>query len=85
MTVAPSILAICRQDCATPPPMPQINTVSPARTRARPVIIRHEVNAASENPAASAHGIAWGTRARLVAGTTTYSPTVPGTCSPSRA
>ena len=62
--------------------MPQISTVSPGRSAARVVSIRQAVSVARENAAASGHGMAGGTGARFRSGTTTYSATVPGRCSP---
>jgi hypothetical protein len=67
---------------ATPPPIPQISTVSPGCSLARVVSIRQAVSVPSENAAASGHGIAGGTGARFSSGTTTYSAAVPGLCSP---
>ncbi len=69
---------------ATPPPMPQISTVSPGRTAARVAIIRQAVRCTSGNAAASAHDTPSGTGYTFHCGTRTASANVPGRCSPSR-
>ena len=53
MTIAraPSRTATWSAAIATPPPIPQMSTVSPAARRARVVSMRHAVSAASENAA----------------------------------
>jgi hypothetical protein len=75
---APSKLEIWSAAKATPPPIPQISTVSPCCNRARVVSMRHAVSVASEKDAAWGHGMLAGTDARFWAGTTMYSAAVPG-------
>ena len=66
----------------TPPPTPQISTVSPAWSLARVASMCQTVRVARGNAAASDHDIPSGTRPRFAAGTTTSSAAVPGRCSP---
>ena len=53
VTCAPSSLRDLQRASATPPPIPQISTCSPAVTRARVTSMRHAVSVASVNAAAS--------------------------------
>ncbi len=61
ITVAPRSFAIPSAARATPPPMPQISTVSPGFVAARVTTIRHAVRCTSGNAAASAHDTVSGT------------------------
>ncbi len=80
--LAPMWTAICSAARATPPPMPQISTRSPACSRARVVSIRQAVSVDSVNAAAAGqlHSPVSGRTFR--AGSTISSAAVPGTCSP---
>ena len=73
-----SACTICSAASATPPPMPQISTLSPLRTRARVTTMRHAVSVASVNAAACSTGLSVGIARTLRAGTTMYSASVPG-------
>ena len=83
-TRAPRCLQICSAASATPPPMPQMRTVSPARTCALVTAIRHAVSVARVNAAATSSLTPSGIRRTFVAGSTTSSASVPGWCSPRR-
>src|SRR5438094_3760386 len=58
ITLAPRRFAIRIAANETPPPIPQIRAVSPARSRARVTTMRQAVKVTSENAAASS----WGNR-----------------------
>ena len=72
-TRAPMFLQICSAANATPPPMPQMRTSSPALTRARLTIIRHAVSVASGKAAACSGDTVRGIVCAFFPGTTTYS------------
>ena len=85
ITRAPLSLAIRSAASATPPPIPQISTVSPAASCARVTTMRQAVSVTKEKAAASAHLSdvgSVGMMARFCSGTTTYGAMVPGRCSP---